>query len=872
MVTLRAFGALDLRDASGAPLGSVLAQTKRAALLAYLLLSRPGELHRRDTLLALFWPELDQDHGRGALNQALTFLRRELGEDVLVVRGAEEVGVDPGRVRCDVLMLREALRREDWGGALELYRGDPLEGLHVKGAPEFLDWVDRERTRLREAAAGAAWRWAHQLLGEGKPVEAERKAQRALELVATDESPVRAFIEALAAVGDRGAALRFYEKFKTVLERELGVEPARETRALVQAVRNEELGAEAGVGVGEGLPGRMAEHGLPGAEVAGGADLAAAAESAEQRTADTVREEGVRRRIPRWRPWTAAAGVLVLILGIAGAWALRPWGPAPPGPHVREPVVVLPFEVQGGDGTLEPMGIQVADRIAAAIEGAKLARVVAYRPEGRSRPFTERVGRRAVRETGAGTVVTGVIAYWGGWLEVRANIVRGSDLKTLWTLGPERGPASDAAPALDVIRERVLGAVGWYMMPTMEGQTHPGIYQPPASLEVLRLAQKGADLFAAARYAEAIPLYREAFERDTTWLGAATVLATTYGNAGLRRERDSVRTFLEARRARLHPGDALMNDRGLATDASPEREVEASRALFEMDSSEAYTVLWSLVRARRPAEALEYLPLRDTTVAWQREWQAWVRFAGLAYHMLGQFEEELAAARDGKTRVPLYFQHWLREVSALAALGRLDDVEGIILESHALESVQAPVQLQWTAALELSRHGRPEEARVYAERVLAGLQRWPDSLRATATARTTRLGALRILGRHAEVVQGYDEEAGRVEARGVSGLGVRILAMRDRIRLGDTVGALALADSARTRPLSEFSGAGWNEEGEPLYYGSHILSLLGRGDEAVLMLRDALNHGYRLGPDEPLEWFWAPIEDYLPFQELMRVR
>jgi len=40
----------------------VLAQPKRVALLAYLAAATPRRLHRRDSLLALFWPELDQEH------------------------------------------------------------------------------------------------------------------------------------------------------------------------------------------------------------------------------------------------------------------------------------------------------------------------------------------------------------------------------------------------------------------------------------------------------------------------------------------------------------------------------------------------------------------------------------------------------------------------------------------------------------------------------------------------------------------------------------------------------------------------------------------------------------------------------------------
>lgn len=38
------------------------------------------------------------------------------------------------------------------------------------------------------------------------------------------------------------------------------------------------------------------------------------------------------------------------------------------------------------------------------------------------------------------------------------------------------------------------------------------------------------------------------------------------------------------------------------------------------------------------------------------------------------------------------------------------------------------------------------------------------------------------------------------------------------------------------------------------------------------MLREALNNGMRLGADEPLVWVWAPLKDYPPFQELVKIR
>ncbi len=243
MVELQALGPLELRDDDGS-LASVLTQPKRAALLVYLALARPRGFHRRDSLLALFWPELDDAHARNALSQALTFLRRELPEGVLVTRGSDEVGLDPERVNCDVVEFEDAVDGDRWDQALMLYRGELLAGLHVADAPGFERWLDAERDRLRERASGAAWSLAEERLEAGEPVEAERAAQRALLLSPTDESPVRRFIEARARAGDRAAALRFYDKFRALLAAELEVEPAAETAAVAEAVRRGEVAAE----------------------------------------------------------------------------------------------------------------------------------------------------------------------------------------------------------------------------------------------------------------------------------------------------------------------------------------------------------------------------------------------------------------------------------------------------------------------------------------------------------------------------------------------------------------------------------------------------------------------------------------------------
>jgi serine/threonine-protein kinase len=79
MIEFRLLGTLHLTDAAGREVKSLLTRPRRLALLAYLAAATPRGLHRRDTLLALFWPELDQEHARAALRQALHVLRGRRG-------------------------------------------------------------------------------------------------------------------------------------------------------------------------------------------------------------------------------------------------------------------------------------------------------------------------------------------------------------------------------------------------------------------------------------------------------------------------------------------------------------------------------------------------------------------------------------------------------------------------------------------------------------------------------------------------------------------------------------------------------------------------------------------------------------------------
>lgn len=237
MIHLRVLGSPDLRRADGQEIRYVLVQPKRVALLAYLTVAAPRGFHRRDSLVARFWPELDAERARAALRNAIYQLRQALGPDSLETRGAEEVRLAEAACWCDALEFQEALAGGRLDEAVALYRGDLLSGLHVEGAPDVGHWLDRERERLREAAVRAGWALAERELAAGENAAAVERARWAADLEPGSEAGLRRLMAVLDRVGDGPGALRAYDHFAAWLAADLGASPSAETRRLAEDLR-----------------------------------------------------------------------------------------------------------------------------------------------------------------------------------------------------------------------------------------------------------------------------------------------------------------------------------------------------------------------------------------------------------------------------------------------------------------------------------------------------------------------------------------------------------------------------------------------------------------------------------------------------------
>ncbi len=234
--SLSLFGSIDLRGPRGA-VGELLVQSKAIALLAYLAVPTMGRFVRRDTLVGLLWPELDQGRARKALRQTILAVRGSLGADALPGRGDEELTLAAGVVWCDAAAFTTAADAGRLSEALDLYRGELMPGFHIADCAEFDRWLEQERADARERAAGAAWALARGLEEERKLTDAAGMARRSVRFSWSDERALRRALGMLERLGDRAGAARLYEDFRARLAADLDVAPSAETVQLIERIR-----------------------------------------------------------------------------------------------------------------------------------------------------------------------------------------------------------------------------------------------------------------------------------------------------------------------------------------------------------------------------------------------------------------------------------------------------------------------------------------------------------------------------------------------------------------------------------------------------------------------------------------------------------
>jgi DNA-binding SARP family transcriptional activator/Flp pilus assembly protein TadD len=339
MHLLETLGRIRLTDGDGREVDRLLQQPKRLALLAYLAAPSPGTWHRRDVLLAVFWPELDAQRGRTALRNALHVLRQHTGAGVIRTRGDDDVSLDPALFTTDAAEMDRDVDAGRLAEAFDRYRGDYLRGLYIKDAESFERWLDDERRRHVSIARKAGLSAANECEQSGDVRGAIDLVERVADLDLLDESVVRRLVDLLDRSGDHARALAAYERFSARLSQDLGAQASAETVARVEAIRSRRY---------------------PAADAAPAGDQPVAVAASSVAPAPTTV-----KRTRRWPARAIAMAAVILVAVVAG----RAWGAFHRRTAEHAPrLVILPMENTVAD-SLAYIGSAINDEVAHRLRG-----------------------------------------------------------------------------------------------------------------------------------------------------------------------------------------------------------------------------------------------------------------------------------------------------------------------------------------------------------------------------------------------------------------------------------------------------------------------------------------------------------------------
>ena len=202
-----------------------------AVLLCYL--AYHDHWLSREQLTNLLWPDVDEPTARRNFRQMLHRARK--------VAWAQGIETTPTHVRfevaTDLKAFQEAVNKENWSSAVELYRGPLLEGVSMNGVAALENWHGAAQQNLHTLWREALQQRAAELATAQRFSEAAELLSKGLEQDPLAEDLLSAYLKNSYAAGLRDQAIRTYETFCTTLRQELAIEPLEETVQLAETIK-----------------------------------------------------------------------------------------------------------------------------------------------------------------------------------------------------------------------------------------------------------------------------------------------------------------------------------------------------------------------------------------------------------------------------------------------------------------------------------------------------------------------------------------------------------------------------------------------------------------------------------------------------------
>jgi tetratricopeptide (TPR) repeat protein len=589
------------------------------------------------------------------------------------------------------------------------------------------------------------------------------------------------------------------------------------------------------------------------------------------------RESGQSRKRGRTLRWAGVAATLVIVLAV-GWLGWTGWFAGLGEPSLDpELLVVLPFENRTGDSSLDDLGLRAASDIAEGITETDSVRVASL-VDDLSEP-AETAAREGLpsqlapaREAGAATAVAGEYYLSDGIIEVRTRLLDVAAEEIIFAAEPARAATSDQAELIESLRQRVMGMVALHFGIQRANPITDYIQRtlgPPdqwskipdydAYVEYL----SGIEIFLTDAV-QALGHFQRAIELDPEFFPPWFFAHSIHRGMGNWEAIESILRELEPRLSHLSPfervlmayaramleGDVIEARRqvSLAHEMVPSMEqTTATIASLSLALNEPARVVAALTASdRRAIEEMGLSPGASVCITLTK-----------AYHLLGEYDEELQEARRALSYYPSFLTLREAEVRALAALGRTEGVRGVIDESMAVRSqAGTPDRVMLAAVEELRVHGSSEAAREIAESTVAWVSNLPSADQSPVRLARALFAADRWEEARAIVEEVAEHDPDSIELQGYLG----VIAAR----LGDEGGARRISEELRAldRPFVF---------GRHTYWQAAIHAILADRDRAVQLIREWISQAggidyVALHRDPNLSSLWG----YPPFQEILR--
>lgn len=230
----------------------LLGRRKVIALLVYLTVT--ARRQSRDTLTDLLYPLKDKSRAGADFRQTLSVLAGKIGKNRLDITGSSillrptpDMWVDTQVFRKLTAPIRQtgevgtSSDPQSLTRAVQLYRSHFLSGFYLKDSPVFDDWQFFEQESLQREYASALRRLAELHQDRGELEAAIEWCHRLVALDALDETAHRRLMRLFTLAGQRNAALRQYDRCRSVLLKDLCEEPDVETERLYNQIRSGQL-------------------------------------------------------------------------------------------------------------------------------------------------------------------------------------------------------------------------------------------------------------------------------------------------------------------------------------------------------------------------------------------------------------------------------------------------------------------------------------------------------------------------------------------------------------------------------------------------------------------------------------------------------